>query len=144
MKRIMFWALMAFSFSTFGQETPLGVFAKAFNKANCADEAQVKKTSVPPKEFIQKSYEEASDHANSQTTRVLKKSKDVVRNFEFSSLSFCEESQLAQNAFVELLESFDEIEGLMAKIVDTGDDDSVEIYTIVMKDGTYTTLYFGN
>ena len=120
--------------------TELADFANQFNLADCVDEAQVS-SADGSREVLYNIIEKAirSDEGTTITIKV----DEGIDYFKNSTESYCDNALRAQRALEKLIKS-DNFEKLVAEIKDTGDDDSTESFIIMMKDGTHTSLRFGN
>jgi len=126
---------------------PLQTFATKFLEAGCPDDASLRNVDdqSSPEQFLKKSLSTAQlrsqkDERISVETQVEK----FVEGFRNSSSSYCENPEIATSAMSEFLADLALVEGLVFEAKDTGDDDSTENFLIVMKGGTYSSIYFGN
>ncbi len=129
--------------STVYSFSALEKFSSSFNAAECVDESIVENTVISPEDFLDDSYDEAYNNAG-ENTLVTDGVKNVISYLESSIEGYCNNPRKALKALSNLIKNFDEIEGMMVEFYETGDDDSTQNFLIVMKDGTYTSIYFGN
>ncbi len=133
-------------------KSPLKIFSSLFNEANCVDESSIGLTRIDPKDFLYQAYYEAKENTDETDdifisyARKTKTSyfKSIVDTFETGVEMYCMKPGKAIKALNYLVKSFNQVEGILLEDKDTGDDDSTTYFTIVMKDGSFTSLYFGN
>ncbi|MCB9091069.1 MAG: hypothetical protein H6621_11495 [Halobacteriovoraceae bacterium] len=142
MKKLFLIVLSLGSLSVYSME-PLEKFAAGVAFGFCVDEVVIEDTVINADDFFEDAYEEAWNNADENTT-VTKKASVFAGVFNSYSEIFCEKPQRAQKALSMLFENFDEIEGLMVEVYETGDDDSYATFTVVMKNSTYSRFTFQN
>lgn len=133
-------------------KSPLIVFSDLFNEADCVDEASIQFTEMSPQSFLFKTYYEAKKNQGEHFYKSISYTRNtqneyfgyIIEALENGIEGYCMKPTKAVAALNYLVESFDKVEGIVIKEDDTGDDDSTTDFTIVMKDGSYTSIYFGN
>ncbi len=142
--RGLLFLLLIFDNSFAFSETPLTTFQKGFNYADCPDIAEIQETKSSAARYFNDLVETSFSDVNDPYVSYVWESKKVVESLLTDISSYCNRPQFAENALTSMLKNFDQIQGMLVRIRDTSDDDSTTYYTIVMKDGTYTSIYFSN
>ncbi len=143
--------LSSLSLSVFAK-TPLLTFSSLFNDAECVDTISVKNTKIQPSRFLFKKYFKAKQESegNQSVSISYARSKkteyftNIKHSFEAGTQGYCMNPSKAIDGFNYLVSYFDHIEGIIMIDKDTEDDDSTTNFTIIMKDGSYADIYFGN